>query len=219
MSVRWKSDLNKVVITSNFEARGWQPAETEEGWDIWWASTNSVQQLFSPGSLTKLRPGQLVNHFPNHFELTHKDLLVKNVNRYRRRMRKAGHSIPHITPSTFVLPQVMVMQLLWSVQPSACKKQPTRFLCPLHFSILLSAQRIQASVSCTPCTLHRDRCHMAVCTWCHHDPAANMHPPPMQILTGAWCPSLSQRKLSKLEKSSKAGQKRSPLDPPLLLTL
>lgn len=104
--------MNKVVITSNFEARGWQPAETEEGWDIWWASTSSVQQLFSPGSLTKLRPGQLVNHFPNHFELTHKDLLVKNVNRYRRRMRKAGHSIPHITPATFVLPQVMVMQLL-----------------------------------------------------------------------------------------------------------
>lgn len=70
--LRWRSDLNKLVITSNLEARGWQAARNEDEWDIWWASVNSVQQLFAPNSLVKLRPGQLVNHFPNHYELTHK---------------------------------------------------------------------------------------------------------------------------------------------------
>lgn len=70
--LRWRSDLNKLVITSNFEARGWQAARNEDYWDIWWASVSSVQQLFAPNSLAKLRPGQLVNHFPNHYELTHK---------------------------------------------------------------------------------------------------------------------------------------------------
>jgi tubulin polyglutamylase TTLL1 len=70
--LRWRSDLTKLVITSNFEARGWQAARNEDEWDIWWASVSSVQQLFAPSSLVKLRPGQLVNHFTNHYELTHK---------------------------------------------------------------------------------------------------------------------------------------------------
>lgn len=70
--LRWRSDLNKAVINSNFEARGWTAAGSEDGWDIWWASVGSIEQLFGPNSLVKLRPGQLVNHFPNHFELTHK---------------------------------------------------------------------------------------------------------------------------------------------------
>lgn len=71
MPVRWKSDLNKVVITSNLEHRGWKPAEDDE-WDIYWASVSTAQQIFAANSLVKLRPGQLINHFPNHFELTHK---------------------------------------------------------------------------------------------------------------------------------------------------
>lgn len=73
--LRWRSDLNKAVITSNFEARGWKTADhddDEQGWDIYWASTASVQQLFAPNSHIKLRPGQLLSHFPNHMELTHK---------------------------------------------------------------------------------------------------------------------------------------------------
>jgi hypothetical protein len=34
------------------------------------------------------------------------DLLVKNVNRYRRHACKLGIAVPEIVPSTFVLPQV-----------------------------------------------------------------------------------------------------------------
>jgi hypothetical protein len=81
--LRWRSELNKLVITSNLEARGWQAARNEDEWDIWWASVSSVQQLFAPNSLVKLRPGQLVNHFPNHYELTHK---VRAYNFSRRSM-------------------------------------------------------------------------------------------------------------------------------------
>lgn len=80
MPVRWKSDLNKVVITSNLEHRGWKPAEDDE-WDIYWASVSTAQQIFAPNSLVKLRPGQLINHFPNHFELTHK--VHGDVNQHR----------------------------------------------------------------------------------------------------------------------------------------
>jgi tubulin polyglutamylase TTLL1 len=30
-----------------------------------------------------------VNHFPNHYELTRKDLIVKNIKKYRKEMERA----------------------------------------------------------------------------------------------------------------------------------
>ena len=41
-------------------------------------------------SLSQLFPGdnQLINHFPNHIELTRKDLMVKNIKRYQRDLHK-----------------------------------------------------------------------------------------------------------------------------------
>ncbi len=66
---------NQWVITSNFERRGWKEVvddTSESEWDIYWASIASVRAIFSPDSLVRLRPGQLINHFPNHYELTRK---------------------------------------------------------------------------------------------------------------------------------------------------
>jgi len=31
---------------------------------------------------------RLINHFPNHLELTRKDLMVKNIKRFRKEMEK-----------------------------------------------------------------------------------------------------------------------------------
>jgi len=33
---------------------------------------------------------QMVNHFPNHYELTRKDLVVKNIKKYRKEMERQG---------------------------------------------------------------------------------------------------------------------------------
>lgn len=59
-------------------------------------------QLFAPDSGIKLQPHQRINHFPNHTELTRKDLLVKNWRRYRKELADASgvdfipvtHSLP-----------------------------------------------------------------------------------------------------------------------------
>jgi tubulin polyglutamylase TTLL1 len=32
----------------------------------------------------RLNDGQIVNHFPNHYELVRKDLMVKNLKRYKK---------------------------------------------------------------------------------------------------------------------------------------
>jgi hypothetical protein len=36
----------------------------------------------------RLSDDQMVNHFPNHYELTRKDLMIKNIKRYRKELEK-----------------------------------------------------------------------------------------------------------------------------------
>ena len=36
---------------------------------------------------------RVINHFPNHYELTRKDLMVKNIKRYRREHEKDGNML------------------------------------------------------------------------------------------------------------------------------
>jgi tubulin polyglutamylase TTLL1 len=65
----------------------------------------------------RLAEGQLVNHFTNHSELTRKDLLVRNVKRYRREVEKShpgmllfcdnyhiDYLFPEFLPTTYILP-------------------------------------------------------------------------------------------------------------------
>lgn len=58
----------------------------------------------------------MINHFPNHYELTRKDLLVKNIKRYRKDLEREGNFLAEradgpgkylyldFIPVTFVLP-------------------------------------------------------------------------------------------------------------------
>ncbi|GIL69715.1 hypothetical protein Vretimale_10189 [Volvox reticuliferus] len=110
MGVRWKCDLDKPVLISNFRRRGWIDVTSEEddtdGWDLWWANVQNIKALFAD-VLTRLQPHQRVNHFPNHYELTRKDLMVKNIKRYQKQIKREGGNPDDldIIPTTFVLPQ------------------------------------------------------------------------------------------------------------------
>ena len=35
----------------------------------------------------------MINHFPNHYELTRKDLMVKNIKRYRKELEKENNPL------------------------------------------------------------------------------------------------------------------------------
>ena len=69
----WKSDLNKDVIIQNFTDRFWEEIEDDDNWNFFWASVNTVRQIFSGKSYVKLNDYQILNHFPNFYELTRKD--------------------------------------------------------------------------------------------------------------------------------------------------
>ncbi len=88
--VRWRTDFDKFVVTSNFERRGWRRWEerSDEDWNVFWANVHTVREIFNPDNGIRLGEHQLVNHFPNHHELTRKDLMVKNMKRYRKELEK-----------------------------------------------------------------------------------------------------------------------------------
>jgi tubulin polyglutamylase TTLL1 len=57
----------------------------------------------------------LLNHFPNHYELTRKDLMVKNIKRFKKDMEKENNPISakddtgnyvylDVIPTTYILP-------------------------------------------------------------------------------------------------------------------
>ena len=69
----------------------------------------------SPDSGIRLSDSQIINHFPNHLELTKKDLMVKHIKRYRKDLEKERQANPKyqldeklqyldFLPTTFTLP-------------------------------------------------------------------------------------------------------------------
>ena len=116
----WRSDFDKFVVTANFQRRGWQRwhANHDSDWNVYWANVHTTREIFAPENGIRLGEHQRVNHFPNHYELTRKDLLVKNVKRYRKDLEReairAGEdpsvasrnasSAVDFLPATFALP-------------------------------------------------------------------------------------------------------------------
>ncbi|EDS37777.1 tubulin-tyrosine ligase [Culex quinquefasciatus] len=120
MKICFCSDLDKSVLISNFEKRGWVQVSADDDWNFYWAGTGTCRNIFSVDSGYRMHDNQLINHFPNHYELSRKDLLVKNIKRYRKDLERDGNPLAEKTeinipggskylyldfiPVTFVLP-------------------------------------------------------------------------------------------------------------------
>lgn len=113
--VKYKLDFEKSVLINNLEKRKWQRTHNDRDWNVYWASVNTVKQIFNPDVGYRLSDDQIINHFPNHYELTRKDLLVKNVKRYRKELEKEGsplaakdengnYTLLEIIPTSYILP-------------------------------------------------------------------------------------------------------------------
>ncbi|TPX66709.1 hypothetical protein SpCBS45565_g04318 [Spizellomyces sp. 'palustris'] len=65
--------------------RGWKETDGDMDWDFFWADVHWVHETFDH---VYLQEHQRINHFRNHYELTRKDLLVKNVKRMIKTIEK-----------------------------------------------------------------------------------------------------------------------------------
>lgn len=113
--IKYSCDLDKCVLLNNFDRRGWIAVSPEEDWNFYWANVMTIRSIFSPESGIRLSDDQVLNHFPNHWELTRKDLMVKNIKRYRKDLEKennplaekdesGAHKYLDIVPLTFMMP-------------------------------------------------------------------------------------------------------------------
>lgn len=59
--IKYKSDFDKSAVIANFERRGWESIEgTENDWNIYWATVNTVRNIMNPEIGFRLRDGQYV---------------------------------------------------------------------------------------------------------------------------------------------------------------
>eukprot|EP00242_Pyramimonas_sp_CCMP2087_P013271 CAMPEP_0198219710 /NCGR_PEP_ID=MMETSP1445-20131203/75726_1 /TAXON_ID=36898 /ORGANISM="Pyramimonas sp., Strain CCMP2087" /LENGTH=395 /DNA_ID=CAMNT_0043897223 /DNA_START=218 /DNA_END=1405 /DNA_ORIENTATION=- len=96
---------------------GWRETQDEGDWDIFYACTGWIHENLPYAGVGgfRLLDHQKVNHFPNHIELTRKDLMAKNLKRTKRALEKEGRLEEaaefEFFPTTFTLPSEGAMLL------------------------------------------------------------------------------------------------------------
>ncbi|KAI9103831.1 tubulin-tyrosine ligase family-domain-containing protein [Phlyctochytrium arcticum] len=85
LPIRFRTNSRNTVYDV-MRDRGWRETEGDSmDWDFFWADVHWVHDQFDH---VYLGEGQRINHFRNHYELTRKDLLVKNVKRMIKTIEK-----------------------------------------------------------------------------------------------------------------------------------
>ena len=88
MKIKWKGDHERTCLSDNFDSRGWIRTDNDD-WNIFWASVNTIGHIFNVRKEgQRLNDNQIISHFPNYFELTKKDLMVRNIKRYTRNLMR-----------------------------------------------------------------------------------------------------------------------------------
>jgi hypothetical protein len=103
--IRFKT-LFRNTILDVFKQKGWVETTSETDWDIYWTNKEWIRNIFDRIHLDN---HQKVNHFRNFYELTRKDLLIKNLKRTKRELIKKGltgeaEGNYSFFPDTFSLP-------------------------------------------------------------------------------------------------------------------
>ena len=101
--IRFKTSFRNCVLEA-FRKRGYKEVE-DDGWDILWVERDQIYNILNH---SHLQPHQRINHYRNHFELTRKDLMVKNLKRHKKQLERDGknNEASHFDflPTTYNLP-------------------------------------------------------------------------------------------------------------------
>ena len=102
----FRLDFDKNSLLSNFSSDQWIRCYDDQDWNFYWASVTSVKAIFNPDIGYRLKDNQIINHFPNHYELTNKDLMVKHIKKYKKECEKQyqNSDVLDFVPQSFILP-------------------------------------------------------------------------------------------------------------------
>jgi len=103
--IRYRTNFRNIIVKV-FKDLEWKACEDDMDWDIIWADREWMRDYFD---IVHLHPHQRVNHFRNSYEMTRKDLLIKNLKRSKRALIKGGHTEEanqyDFFPKCFAVPQ------------------------------------------------------------------------------------------------------------------
>mmetsp|Transcript_41298 Transcript_41298/g.56293 ORF Transcript_41298/g.56293 Transcript_41298/m.56293 type:complete len:137 (-) Transcript_41298:124-534(-) len=100
--IRFKTSFRNTIYEALLE-RGWKETSGDD-WDIHWADRDWIYEVFDT---MQLQSWQRVNHYRNDRELCRKDLLVKNLKKFKRSLQRTNPEEAQaydFWPTTFVLP-------------------------------------------------------------------------------------------------------------------
>ena len=102
--IRFKCFLNNTILDV-LRSRSWQEVKDPEGeWDFYWCDVAWMREHFDHCYLDE---NQRVNHFRNHYEISRKNLMAKNLKRLKKSLEKESKleaSKCEFFPMTFELP-------------------------------------------------------------------------------------------------------------------
>jgi tubulin polyglutamylase TTLL9 len=102
--IRFRTTLRNTVLDV-MRSRGWKETDSETDWDFHWADVGWIREVMDH---VRFDEHQRVNHYRNHYELTRKDLTVKNLKRLRKALQQEGKEAEaaklDFFPATFSLP-------------------------------------------------------------------------------------------------------------------
>jgi len=104
-TVLFRTSLHNTVYDVFRSRPNWKETDSDTDWDINWADVGWIRDYFDH---IHLDDHQRINHFRNHYELTRKDLLIKNLKRMKKQLTR-GDSYEEAAkydfwPATFNLP-------------------------------------------------------------------------------------------------------------------
>lgn len=85
LSVLFRTGFRNTILDVLSSKRGWKETSDDVDWDFYWCDCNWVRDNIDK---MQFNDTQKVHHFPNHQELTRKDLLVKNLKRMKKQLQR-----------------------------------------------------------------------------------------------------------------------------------
>uniref|UniRef100_G3R867 Tubulin--tyrosine ligase-like protein 9 n=1 Tax=Gorilla gorilla gorilla TaxID=9595 RepID=G3R867_GORGO len=104
-SIRFKTTLMNTLMDVLRHRPGWVEVKDEGEWDFYWCDVSWLRENFDH---TYMDEHVRISHFRNHYELTRKNYMVKNLKRFRKQLEHEAGKLEaakcDFFPKTFEMP-------------------------------------------------------------------------------------------------------------------
>nr|XP_035977738.1 probable tubulin polyglutamylase TTLL9 isoform X2 [Halichoerus grypus] len=104
-SIRFKTTLINTLMDVLRHRPGWVEVKDEGEWDFYWCDVSWLRENFDH---TYMDEHVRISHFRNHYELTRKNYMVKNLKRFRKQLEREAGKLEaakcDFFPKTFEMP-------------------------------------------------------------------------------------------------------------------